>query len=132
MVCVLIIMQNEWSEPILTRTEINAFLLMSLRLNSWSNDKIKDVKRDFVPTPRAVHLATLFCANRLAMFSECVGDVTARKYFISSRTFDGKLFHKIYKGLQEKEEYEVVERHEREEMTILCDYITDKGKNVAV
>ena len=90
MICQLYIMQQELEAPILTKNEVQSFILVNYRMKNLSNEELMRAPIDFVPKSRPVELATIFWRSLLDIFSACVGDVVARKHFLPYNKFDGK------------------------------------------
>ena len=132
----LYIMQHEWKEPILRENEVKNFILMNLRLHSMKYEDIRQyiykIQNDlnietFVPSPRPVHLGTVFCGSRMiSMISEMLGDVVSRKYLLVPSNYDGLLFSLMY-------EYKEINHFNQKEATKLLEiyrFVTSNGINV--
>ena len=79
-----------------------------------------------------MELATIFCRSMLDTFSDCVGDIVARKYFLPYNKFDGTLFQIIYWNFQENNDSDVTKYH-GEEVYVNSVYqiVTSSGEKIA-
>ena len=52
MICQLYIMQHELDVPILTKKEVQCFILVNYRMKNMSNEEVMKLQNDFVPNSR--------------------------------------------------------------------------------
>ena len=131
MVCQLYIMQHNWLTPVLTKHEVQTFILMHLRLKTMTYEEIDQMSLDVVPSARSIQLTTLYTTSILPHVSQVVGDVIARKYWMSISNFEGYLFQNLYKDYVLGEGAEVLPGQEPE-LTNLFNIVTSNGKRVSV
>ena len=133
MICQLYIMQHELEMPILTKKEVQTFILVNYRLKNLSNKEVMNIPTDFVPESRPVELATIYWRSMLDTFSDCVGDIVARKYFLPYNKFDGTLFQIIYWDFQENNNDADITKYHGEEVYVNSVYriVTSSGEKIA-
>ena len=86
-----------------------------------------------MPNVRSVSLATFYWRSLLAMFSDCVGDILARKHFLPYNKFDGVLFQKIYNDFHDdpNNNYYVIKKNEETYVNKVFCLVTSNGSRVA-
>ena len=127
-------MQHELKKPILKMREVESFILTNLRMKNLTEAEVRHIPITFVPNLRAVSLATFYWRSLLDIFSDCVGDILARKHFLPYKKFDGVLFQKIYKDLHEPDvnnNYCVIKKHEETYVNNVFSLVTSNGIRVA-
>ena len=136
-VAILYIMQHEALEPLLTKRELMAFLVMHERIKNFDSEKrLKYVKmlkkRKIVFRPRAVHLATIFTHSFVPKVSDLVGDIIGFKNFLNCNNFDGVIFHDLYNKFEDCEDLSKVFKNSSEKMAvdIYLQAVTSKGNRV--
>ena len=93
MICQLYIMQHELQSPILTKKEVQSFILVNYRMKKMSDEQVMNLTNEFVPKSRPVELATIYWRSLLDTFCGCVGDIIARKHFLPYNKFDGMCYY---------------------------------------
>ena len=106
MVIQLYTIQHEHKEPLMTKREIMAFIIMHFRLKSMTEvERLKFVtrikKEKIIFRPRAVHLATIYTHSFVKIISQCVGNVIACKHFLVCNNFEGEIFQYLYNKFQD-------------------------------
>lgn len=141
MISQLYIMQHELPRPILTEKEVHCFILVNLRMKDFAktNEEMQDpgemkkIPVTFVPDPRPVQLATFYWRSLLDMFSDCVGDILARKHFLPYGKFDGVLFQNIYRDMHDENNNSglVIKKSEKFYLSKVFHLVTSNGSRVA-
>ena len=136
-VAILHIMQHEAPEPLLTRRELMAFIVMHARINNFDSEKRLEYvnmlkKRKIAYRPRAVHLATIFTHSFVPKVSDLVGDIVGFKNFLNSNNYDGVIFHDLYNKSHDCDDFSEVFENSDEKMAveILLQAVTSKGKRI--
>ena len=136
-VAILYIMQHEAPEPLLTRRELMAFIVMKARIKNFDfEERLEYVnmlkKREIVLRPRAVHLATIFTHSFVPKVSDLVGDVVGFKNFLNLNNFDGVIFHHVYNKFEDCDDFSKVFENANEKLAvdIFLQAVTSKGNRI--
>ena len=130
MICQLYVMQHEWHKPILTRKEVQTFILMHLRLKTMTEEEVKAMPMNFVPSPRSVQLATIYTGSILENISESVGDVVNRRNLLPCNNFEGRFFQTLYKEIHD---FDIrASPDETVDLEVFYGIVTSKGTKVSM
>ena len=102
-------------------------------MKNLSNQDVMNIPTNFVPESRPVELATIYCRSLLDTFTDCVGDVVARKYVLPYNKFDSTLFQIIYWDFQENNNDSDIKKYHGEEVYVSNVYriVTSSGEKIA-
>jgi len=100
--------QNERDKPVLEEWEVRLFILQFYCLQDYSAEDLFHLPR-VLPTPRGVHLTTLYTRSYIPHINNAVGKPFPMEQTLMHHQLDGKLFQTLYNRALESVEWKAGE-----------------------
>ena len=132
-VCQLYIIQNEWKTPVLSKQEVQLFLLEHLRFQKLTEKEFLEISQQKItPSPRGVQLATIYTRGQvgLGLASKLIGNIVPACLLMPVYcSFDGIHFQAMYNRYKE-DGFVKASSEEMDSIGFYFDLVTKNGSAV--
>ena len=130
-VCQLYIIQNEWKTPVLSKQEVELFLLEHLRFQNLTDKEFFEISQQKItPSPRGVQLATIYARGQVGLASKLIGNIVPASLLMPVYcSFDGIHFQTMYNRYK-KDGFIQASSEEMDSIGFYFDLITKNGSAV--